>query len=63
MADWPDGKVKTKAARSLRFQADWAIRYNNGHAVVSRNWVDRRLPPDVRDQIFWLLVDYSDEQQ
>ncbi|GLY77065.1 pentapeptide repeat-containing protein [Actinoallomurus iriomotensis] len=62
MADWPDGEVKTKAARSLRFQADWAIAYNNGHAVVSRNWVDRRLPPDVRDQIFWMLVGDSEEQ-
>jgi hypothetical protein len=30
---------------------------------VSRNWVSRRLPPDVRDQIFWMLVNYTDDQQ
>ncbi|GAB2826438.1 hypothetical protein GCM10027176_33550 [Actinoallomurus bryophytorum] len=63
MADWPDNEIQTEAARSLRFQADCAIEYNNGHAVVSRNWVGRRLPPDVRDQIFGMLVNYSDDQQ
>ncbi|MEU0154523.1 pentapeptide repeat-containing protein [Micromonospora fulviviridis] len=63
MADWPDDETKNKAAWSLRFGADWAIKYNDGHALVSRDWVSRRLPPDVRDQIFWMLVNYTDDQQ
>lgn len=63
MADWADSEIKTEAAGSLRFQADWAIGYNNGHALVSRHWVGRRLPADVRDEIFWMLVNYSDDQQ
>ncbi|MEU1244250.1 hypothetical protein ABZ388_28190 [Micromonospora parva] len=63
MADWPDDETKTKAAWSLRFAADWAIKYNDGHALVSRNWASRRLPPGVRDQIFWMLVNYTDDQQ
>ncbi|MBQ0896029.1 pentapeptide repeat-containing protein [Micromonospora sp. U56] len=63
MADWPDEEIKTEAAWSLRFGANDAIEYNDGHALVSRSWVGRRLPPDVRDQIFWMLVNYSDDQQ
>jgi uncharacterized protein YjbI with pentapeptide repeats len=62
VADWPDD-VKAEAASSLDFRADWAIAYNDGHALVSRDWVGRRLPPDVREQIFWLLVNYTDDQQ
>jgi uncharacterized protein YjbI with pentapeptide repeats len=63
IADWPDDEIKTEAAWSLRFRANNAIKYNDGHALVSRNWVGRRLPPDARDQIFWMLVNYSDDQQ
>lgn len=63
MSVWPDDEIKTEAAWSLQFRADWAIQYNDGHALVSRNWVSRRLPPDVRDQIFWMLVNYTDDQQ
>jgi uncharacterized protein YjbI with pentapeptide repeats len=63
MTDWPDEEIKTEAASSLGFGVDMAIAYNDGHALVSRDWVGRRLPPDARDQIFWLLVNYSDDQQ
>jgi uncharacterized protein YjbI with pentapeptide repeats len=63
MARWPDDEIKTEVAWSLQFEANEAIKYNDGHALVSRNWVGRRLPPDVRDQIFWMLVNYSDDQQ
>ncbi|SCF29219.1 Pentapeptide repeat-containing protein [Micromonospora viridifaciens] len=63
VAVWPNDDIKTKAARSLRLGANEAIEYNDGHALASRSWVGRRLPPDVRDQIFWMLVNYSDDQQ
>ncbi|SCF23612.1 hypothetical protein GA0070612_5167 [Micromonospora chokoriensis] len=63
MADWPDDETKTKTVRSLRFGADWAIKYNDGYALVSRKRFSRRLPPGVRDQIFWMLVNYTDDQQ
>ncbi len=63
MAGWPDDETKARAARSLRFGAAEAIKYNDGHALVSRHWVGSRLPADVRDQIFWTLVNYSDDQR
>ncbi|GID92269.1 pentapeptide repeat-containing protein [Amorphoplanes digitatis] len=63
VAEWPDDEIKGRAERSLRIGAEFAVRDNGGHALVSRSWVDRRLPPDVRDRIFRMLVDYSDDQQ
>jgi uncharacterized protein YjbI with pentapeptide repeats len=62
MNGWPD-EIKSDAERSLRFHVEMAIADNDGHALVSPDWVGRRLPPDARDQIFWLLVNYSDDQQ
>jgi uncharacterized protein YjbI with pentapeptide repeats len=62
MPDWPE-ETKKEAAWSLGFGVTCALAENDGHALVSREWVGRRLPPEVRDQIFWLLVNYSDDQQ
>ncbi|MBX6355481.1 MAG: pentapeptide repeat-containing protein [Micromonosporaceae bacterium] len=62
MTDWP-AEIKTEAAEYLRISVEFAIAYNDGHALVSHDWIGRRLPPDTRDQIFSLLVNYSDDQQ
>jgi uncharacterized protein YjbI with pentapeptide repeats len=62
MSGWPV-EIKRKAARSMRTGADYAVRQNNGYALVSRDWIGNWQPADARDQIFWMLVNYSDNAQ
>jgi uncharacterized protein YjbI with pentapeptide repeats len=63
IAEWPEGDHKRHAMWSLQFEADNAAKYNDGHALVSREWIGMRIPPDRREEIFWMLVNYSDEKQ
>jgi hypothetical protein len=62
IVDWPE-EVRRTAARSLRHEADRAMRFNGGSALVSRDWVSRRVPADAREEIFWLLVNYDENRQ
>lgn len=60
---WPDDETKRSALFSLRLEAELAAEHNAGAALVSRTNFGYRLPPDVRSQLFDLLVNYSDDQQ
>jgi uncharacterized protein YjbI with pentapeptide repeats len=62
---WPDGKIKQEAQFSLELRAEQAAEYNEDVALVSRAGPElgRKLPPEIRHQIFQLLTDYSETQQ
>lgn len=61
--DWPDADTAARVREHLMGDAAEAVTHNDGYALVSHVWIGRWLPPDLRERIFRLLVDYSDDQQ
>jgi hypothetical protein len=61
---WPDRTAPDQALRAVEFLRTHAHRDPHGFVLVRRRELGYRLPPQLRDQLWSLLVgDYTDDQE